>query len=150
METIIIKMEFLGITSDRFVGDKFENFTCVICSEVIILPLMCGECEHLFCSNCIKEWLKKNDYCPFKCRGNNKMELKEIPKSIKKLYNSLKIRCSKASCTKILELGELLEHEYNCSNQKCCNSERCKSDAKIIIKSTITCSEKCYIVKMIE
>lgn len=60
-----------NIIPERELGDE-EQKTCSIClsefnkDEVaLILP----ECEHLFHEECIKEWFKRNHFCPF-CRNN--------------------------------------------------------------------------------
>lgn len=36
-----------------------ENLNCAICSELVLEPKECEECQHLFCTNCIRDWLKK-------------------------------------------------------------------------------------------
>ena len=41
---------------------------CTICDGVVYQPLQCVKCENLFCRNCIEEWRKKSNSCPYKCQ----------------------------------------------------------------------------------
>jgi len=44
------------------------NFSCVICLNVVWDPKECGECNQLFCSKCIDDWLSTPKGCP-NCRS---------------------------------------------------------------------------------
>eukprot|EP01117_Protostelium_nocturnum_P001431 TRINITY_DN1172_c3_g1_i1.p1 TRINITY_DN1172_c3_g1~~TRINITY_DN1172_c3_g1_i1.p1 ORF type:complete len:566 (-),score=217.33 TRINITY_DN1172_c3_g1_i1:222-1811(-) len=46
-------------------NQKFEEeFTCVICQEMIMAALTL-ECSHSFCGVCIMDWMKKKKTCPY-------------------------------------------------------------------------------------
>ena len=54
---------------------------CPICFESDIDEMEQTRCDHLFCSKCIKIWLKENKCCPL-CRCNivdNEIEIKDCP-----------------------------------------------------------------------
>lgn len=78
---------------------------CTICDGVVYQPLQCVKCENLFCKNCIEEWRKKSDSCPYKCQN---FELKEN-KIIKNILSNLKFKC-KNGCDIQIPYNDLKEH----------------------------------------
>jgi hypothetical protein len=51
-----------------FGGEPLEEyFSCSICTKIIVDPMECKRCENAFCANCINEWKKKRNECPFQC-----------------------------------------------------------------------------------
>ena len=144
-------MELMGLTSDRFVDQDVEFFTCIICSDVVINPKMCDTCNHIFCGACIDEWLKTNKYCPFRCSDDRKeMEFMPMPKSIKNMYGNLKVRCSKEGCGAIVPLKDLFKHENSCGAVKCSNHGMCGKDGHLLIGDKRVSSEKCYIYQKLK
>jgi hypothetical protein len=51
------------ITEDQLIR-KQNDFICTICTDVVITPVKCAECEHYYCAKCIKDSLKRNKNCP--------------------------------------------------------------------------------------
>ena len=47
------------------VKDKY--LLCTICSDIVIHPSKCQECEYLYCQACIQHQLKIDEHCP-NCR----------------------------------------------------------------------------------
>eukprot|EP01117_Protostelium_nocturnum_P016958 TRINITY_DN6807_c1_g1_i1.p1 TRINITY_DN6807_c1_g1~~TRINITY_DN6807_c1_g1_i1.p1 ORF type:complete len:374 (-),score=142.24 TRINITY_DN6807_c1_g1_i1:32-1153(-) len=41
-----------------------EEITCLICSDLIAIARTL-QCSHSFCGNCIHQWIKKSNTCPF-------------------------------------------------------------------------------------
>ena len=53
----------MGFDVVRFESPVDEELLCAICKGVFQDPVM-AHCEHVFCSSCIEEWLKRQDTCP--------------------------------------------------------------------------------------
>ena len=43
---------------------KEDGLICTICTDVVIQPVQCVECEHLNCRICIEDSLKHDVKCP--------------------------------------------------------------------------------------
>ena len=41
-----------------------ELLNCFICKETFTAPVTFKQCQHTFCSRCIREWLARNGDCP--------------------------------------------------------------------------------------
>ena len=63
----------VALLPDQRVGDPFgDDWICLICTNVVWQPKTCVECEKIFCTRCIENWLVKSPTCPtcrkdFKC-----------------------------------------------------------------------------------
>ena len=44
-----------------------DSITCVICTNTIIDPMMCMNCQKAYCRRCIGHWNNIKNYCPNKC-----------------------------------------------------------------------------------
>lgn len=106
---------------------------------------MCKQCQHIFCTGCIDEWIKTNKFCPFKCEGKNDMQFIKLPNAVTRMYENLLVSCSKPNCEEIIPLKDLFQHENCCGVQKCENYEKCQNYAPLLILDKRVCSEKCYI-----
>lgn len=56
------------------ISSRFKTMSedvCVVCYEVKTEPIMVNGCNHMFCGDCLLNWLKKNPNCPL-CRKNVK------------------------------------------------------------------------------
>lgn len=83
-----------------------ENcITCIICSGVVVDPIMCRSCENVFCRSCIEEWKKKSNTCPYKCPD---FSLKEN-KVFNSLIANLKFKCPRG-CGQVIPYPDLIEH----------------------------------------
>jgi len=65
-----------------------------------------------FFDDCVKEWMNRSTSCP-QCRGNIK-EAKPVSKFVKQMMMSLRLRCSKDGCNKIVEWYDLDGHLRKC------------------------------------
>lgn len=113
-------MAHSGFDKERFTSLGFDEFDCLICSEVALEPMECDSCGQIFCKICINDWISKNPAvkCPKRCTSSI------IPirsKALLKVYKNLDIRCANPKCEKILKLGDLAPHEEICMKPKCWN-----------------------------
>ena len=44
-----------------------DSITCAICTNIIIKPTMCMNCQKAYCRRCIEHWNNIKNYCPNKC-----------------------------------------------------------------------------------
>ena len=86
------------------------DITCSICQSVLLNPYHCIDCEQSFCFECITNWQKKSNVCPFKCPN---FQLKES-KMVKKILSKLKLKCPN-KCEAEISYDNFMEH----INDKC-------------------------------
>jgi hypothetical protein len=129
----------MGYDINRFVENSVdEEFVCNICHDVLEEPLMVSHCEHLYCSQCIRECVKVRGVCPQDRSRITINQLVEPPRIVNNLLNKLRIKCRTGSgsgggggqgCQEVLLLGELVAHHDKCAANtdnkvKCfCNQE---------------------------
>jgi E3 ubiquitin-protein ligase NRDP1 len=108
----------MGYDVGRFVGEVDEELLCPICGHVLENPLQIKNCEHCFCTACIKEWLKHQSICPVDRssvpnRGSN---LVPAPRILRNLLSRLKIKCEneRFGCTVVVHLDGLTSHMDQC------------------------------------
>ena len=41
-----------------------DSVACPLCLNILIDPIICMECQKVFCKKCIEGWSKKNKNCP--------------------------------------------------------------------------------------
>lgn len=122
-----------------------EQFECVICKEILKNPKICMICKNRFCNFCIKEWLKTQNVCPFKCSANL-MKIKNINLDFKLKYEKIEIICNKG-CKKYYNLENYINHIIECKLNECINYEECKQKAKFLFQKKEFCSYLCYMKK---
>ena len=71
-----------------------EDYRCSICICFGFNPVMCSECEHVFCSACRKDYYSKpaNVTCS-DCRIEAKERFKPLNKKLRKIMRRLKFEC---------------------------------------------------------
>ncbi len=69
-----------------------DRFLCMICSNLLIDPLMCSECEKTFCGKCITQWMSIKEECPTGCKKSS-VKIKNVYKVIAEFLNELKLKC---------------------------------------------------------
>ena len=117
-----------GYEDCRFEKDVDENFHCSICYNVLKEPRMCRNNEHLFCLDCITEYLRVNSQtCP-ECNEHLSVDTLRRTLLANTYLSKLKINCDHASqrCPEVTCLEELKTHVATCgyapvlcSNVKC-------------------------------
>ena len=112
----------IGIDFDinNFVGDNIEDeFLCSICNNVLQNPVH-TPCDHLFCSGCIRKWLKQADKestCPI-CRKHITLnKVSPAPRIIQRLLEKLFVPCKfhHRGCTFKIRLDSI-DLMYNALN----------------------------------
>jgi WD40 repeat protein len=92
---------------------------CAICLETVFDPVMCSNCENLFCKPCIDRLLVKSTKCPNQCLFIEK----EKNIMLKKLLNKIEFKClyNKKGCGVIIPYSEFVKHICSCEygNFKC-------------------------------
>lgn len=107
----------MGYDLNRFTGCEVdEELICAICSSVLEDPLQAPECEHAFCSVCIKEWLNRKNTCPIDRRPLTVDKLKTVPRILKNLLSRLQIVCDHVEfgCKEVIKLESLSIHLKEC------------------------------------
>ncbi|CAF2157702.1 unnamed protein product [Rotaria magnacalcarata] len=144
-----------GIDQDRVFHDEnniANEFSCAICQGLLWKPRSCASCQHLFCNQCIRTWLKFNQTsCPFRC---SPYEEKRPPPYIHSLLSRLSIRCRNSvfGCTEIVPYYLLEKHQ----NLECqFPSKQCDVCRKFVLvddidqhqQSCIPSTIQCFVCK---
>ena len=108
------------INNETVIKDEiYKNFeyslTCSICSDIMIDPMMCMNCQAVYCKSCIDNWSKKSAHCTNRCENTN------YKKSIlsQNFLSKLKFICR--NCEKVLNYDDVKAHSLI----------KCNNDAKI-------------------
>ena len=84
-------------------GEVPENFKCNICYSVVLDPVSCKHCDHLFCESCFKQCYKP--LCPV-C--NKKANVLPIHKVLKSILNETIIKECPLKCGVVAQTYEKL------------------------------------------
>ncbi|XP_067122287.1 E3 ubiquitin-protein ligase PDZRN3-like [Centruroides vittatus] len=92
-----------------------EDLICSICDCVFYDPVECP-CRHVYCRNCICDWLSCQNTCPVCRKSVILYELRAVGPIIKNMIMKLTIRCpnSEHGCKKNFALEEYDSHLVNC------------------------------------
>ena len=90
-----------------------DSVICPLCSNILINPFMCNNCQYVYCKKCIDEWLKNNNECP---NGQCKKENPEYKENINtnNILLRLKFECNKCGNEFLYE--EVKKHADNCKS----------------------------------
>jgi len=130
-----IKPDESLIINTEYYTELKDQVHCPICFNLLCEPLMCSNCEHVYCGDCFKTWLKKNDYCPSLC-PKKPDTVKEVCKLFSKVLNGIKLRC-KYGCE--VQLLDYRTHTIKCESDNkpvvCFNCGKPSRNCEVIIKS---------------
>ena len=94
-----------------------DGYTCLICQNIYTNPEKLTNCGHIFCKNCIENYMKnqinsknKNIQCPL-CR--NPFSPQDIIRD-NSLLNEMKQKSIKCECGNIMFLNEYNTHSETC------------------------------------
>ncbi|CAG2111244.1 unnamed protein product [Medioppia subpectinata] len=109
----------MGFDINRFrESDIKEEFICPICHDILQEPILLQTCEHVFCSQCINEWLQKckQKSCPIDREEICENSLRPPQRSFKNLISNLLISCDFLSngCQQWIKIDELSVHTNAC------------------------------------
>lgn len=106
----------MGFDTDRFEDSEIsEELICSICTGVLEDPLT-THCDHLFCNECINDWLRHHHTCPIDRCPLRTCMLKRAPRAIRNLINRLKIYCPYRDdgCEQTIRLEQYDQHQLEC------------------------------------
>jgi len=97
-------------------GEIDEELVCPICKGVLEAAMCAPNCEHAFCTDCIKEWLSQHQTCPLDRTALEFAQMKSVPRILKNLLGKLRIKCENTThgCDQIVRLDILADHSQNC------------------------------------
>ena len=89
-----------------------DSFTCFLCKNILIDPIICMKCQIDFCNKCIENWIKNENKCPKGCVEPN------YQKSLLKneLLSKLKFKCTK--CGAHILYQEVKKHHDECKGSE--------------------------------
>ena len=91
---------------------NIEDYICCICQLIPNYHSALEEvnCGHLFCFDCLTEWLKKSNKCPF-CKENIiTRNIEHENKIVYRFLINLIVKCQKDNCSWKGQWNELKEH----------------------------------------
>ena len=60
-----------NVMKDEIYNAFEASVTCSICSDILIEPMMCMNCQIVNCKKCKEDWISKSHICPNKCKNPN-------------------------------------------------------------------------------
>ncbi|XP_016356746.1 RING finger protein 151-like [Sinocyclocheilus anshuiensis] len=101
-----------GYEVEQFVDTPDDDLICVICRAVLRCPVRL-KCNHVFCKECILQWMKRQVKCPFK-----------LSKSIGRL--AIKCRNAQQGCRATFRISNEYLHISSCPYEwQLCPHEGC-------------------------
>ncbi|CAD8123442.1 unnamed protein product [Paramecium sonneborni] len=106
-----------------------QNLQCILCKQLVVNPKECEECQNLFCSSCIDDWLKAKQTCPGKCKNF----LATVPhRLIRDAIGQIIVKCKNINCNKQMTLSSLENHIKNCEHTiQICNNQGCQKQISL-------------------
>ncbi|XP_053207801.1 uncharacterized protein LOC128391871 [Panonychus citri] len=107
----------MGYDPSLFISKLDSELKCPICQGVVEKPVHGINCNHIYCSTCIRSWLRHSLTCPLDRCSLNESLLRPGPRIIVSLVKNLEIRCSNYmhGCCWTMKLCELDQHLTWCS-----------------------------------
>lgn len=143
-----IKLEEIENINIETAEENSENeyFICKICLGLVFNPIMCGNCENLYCFQCIDGLMKISKVCPCCRHYFNSTKLGRFANSF---LEKIKVKCP-FNCGLIINTCKLQTHFLNCDNKpiiyscKICSKEFClfKNNYQLIAEHLLECLEK--------
>jgi hypothetical protein len=94
-----------------YIGENEVEYLCGICQDPLMVPVT-SECEHVFCSDCIKPWLSNHNSCPT-CRSTVSCSKLVTLRPFLNVLDKILIECD--SCHEQMERGKFQQHKGQCS-----------------------------------
>lgn len=91
----------MGYEVNRFVECfNLDDFKCGICLDVLHEPRMVRNCEHIYCKECLSDWLASTSSCPEDRKPVEWTDVVEPSRFFRNQYERLKIKCDFADVNK--------------------------------------------------
>ncbi|XP_054156332.1 E3 ubiquitin-protein ligase NRDP1-like [Oppia nitens] len=99
-----------------FENRVYDELSCAICKTPMDDPVL-TKCDHLFCRQCIGEWLSRNNNCPIDRRKLVLDDTHPAPRVVRNLLDQLRMRCyfSGDGCPLILPINDYTRHVDECA-----------------------------------
>ena len=103
-----------------------EKYTCLICKKILLNPIMCSQCEKLFCKDCIFDYVMRENKCISNCLN---FELVIPNKTYMESFQTFKVKCR--SCNQSIPLMDYYQHNKKCqTNNKIVKCWNCNKEVK--------------------
>lgn len=85
----------MGYDISRFVDCEkiIESFKCGICLDVLKEPVVVKACEHMYCGECIKDWMRTDTSCPQDRIPIIQRDIGLPSRFFRNLYENLEMKC---------------------------------------------------------
>ncbi|CAG2167110.1 unnamed protein product [Oppiella nova] len=116
-----------GLDKNRVIGvtdEELDEYTCGICLEVFVDPVVTQCCQQTYCSECMYGWLSDHNTCPNDRKELSREGLGRAPRFVVNLLNNMKVKCDfyANGCKSVVKMSELSQHidycDYN-ESRKC-------------------------------
>jgi hypothetical protein len=94
-----------NIVKDEVFKVVENEVICPICFELMIVPMICIECQNLICQKCIEKWKQKGGTCPNGCKV---FDFRKVIEKNRKI-SSIKFKCIKG-CGAEIPFNEIENH----------------------------------------
>ena len=107
----------MGFELTRFKDEVDEELLCSVCGGVLENPMQAMPCEHCFCADCIRQWLKHQQTCPIDRQPISNETVVKAPRIVRNLIGRLNITCENKDfgCTAVVRVDNLEIHLNECS-----------------------------------
>ncbi|XP_065098869.1 RING finger protein 151 [Paramisgurnus dabryanus] len=115
-----------GYEVEKFVDTPDHDLICVICKAVLRWPVRLT-CNHVFCKECILQWMKRQVRCPC-CRKSINQDQMLVLFKLRKSIGRLSIKCQNQhqGCRATFPLSDESLHISNCLYEwQLCPHEGC-------------------------
>lgn len=104
------------INDYTFIEDDYykifkDSVECPLCLGILINPVMCMNCQNVYCKKCVDSWSKKDDKCPNRC--NNPNYQRSLSKN--EILSKLKFQCN--GCKKEIQYENVENHKNICCSK---------------------------------
>ena len=101
------------IIKDKIYEEFKFSISCQICTNIIYEPMMCMNCQNVYCKKCIDKWARIKRNCPNRCENPDY----KFSISKNELLTKLKFKCKK--CNNINTYNNIINHFlYGCDKVK--------------------------------
>jgi len=112
-----------GMDRNRFVesDQDLDEFTCGICRDIFVNPVVTPCCRQIFCSDCITKWLNQYNTCPNDWKRLTSDGIIPSPRIVSNMLNKLKVKCNfePKGCPIVIPLSLLTIHIKYCIFNTC-------------------------------
>lgn len=117
-------MAVFDYRNETFLPPPCDQLECGICHCVFYNPMECP-CQHMFCEDCITQWLRDHGTCPECRRVTLTSSLTRASRVIRNVILNLRVQCQNRcrGCQEVCSVEHYEVHRKNCPYQltKCPN-----------------------------